>query len=408
MQRNVIFLVWFVGLNLLGGLHPIKADQAIKVDRAGAIPAPGQAPLGELPHTFSTSYERLGRSQVPFVRVVLDDGQPHLFALDPGTANTSIDSTAAKTLNLPITAQELAPGVKVDTTTSSASLGSSHLKLNHIPFIVTDLSDLRAAFPSLIGILGANLLSQFIERIDFSKQRIDFIIPDSSENRPLNPATSPPILLTQGKGQNTVSVFLDGHPAMFALSTLYDYTTVHSHSLLAILKPKASLSGLPSGEGTPIRFLRLSSLRLGNVQWGNPVVEEPLAKEMPDTNILGMDFLRRFQLTIDLGGSRIYLDPEPSYREDPAQWNGLGLFPVKTPQGKLVIAAIGDPSPAKQAGLQVGDGLTQIDGLATDSMTLEQAAARVKKPVGAILVLKVRRKGENGQRIVRLKVEKLL
>lgn len=408
MQQNMIFLAWFVGLNVLVGLQPIHAYQATQADQARTIPAHGQAPLSELPHTFSISYERLGRSQVPFIRVVLDDGQPHLFALDPGTANTSIDSTAAKTLNLPITAQELAPGIKVETVTSSALLGSSHLKLSHIPFIVTDLSNLRAAFPSMTGILGANLLSQFIERINFSKQEIDLFIPDNGENRLFGSAASHPIPLIQSNGQNTVSAFLDGHPAVFALSTLYDYTTVHSHSLLAILKPEAALSGLPSGEGTPIRFLRLNSLRLGDIQWSNPVIEEPLAKEMSDTNILGLDFLRRFQLTIDLGSSRMYLDPEPSYQEDPAEWNGLGLFPVKTPQEKLVIAAIGDPSPAKRAGLRVGDELTQIDGLATDGMTLEQAAARVKKPLGATMVLKVRRKGENGQRLVRLKVGKLL
>lgn len=405
MQQSVIIFACLVGLIVLGGLHPTKADRTI---RAGGGPLQGQTTIGEPSHTFPTSYERLGRSQVPFVRVVLDDGQSHLFALDPGTANTSIDSAAAKTLNLPITAQELAPGVKIDTVTSSALLGSSHLKLNHIQFIVTDLSNLKAAFPSLTGILGANLLSQFIERINFSKQRIDFIIPDNGGNPSLSFAASQPIPLIQGNGKNAVSVFLDGHPAMFTLSTLYDYTTVHSHSLLAILKPKSSLSGLPSGEGTPIRYLRLSSFRLGGIQWSHPVIEEPLAKEMPDTNILGLDFLRRFQLVLDLSSSKMYLDDEPGYREDPTEWDGLGLFPIKTLEGKMIIAAIGTPSPAKQAGLQVGDELTQIDGLATDGMTLEQAAARVKKPVGATLVLKVRRKSEKRQHGVRLKVGKLL
>lgn len=360
------------------------------------------------PRTFSTSFQRMGNSQIPFVSVVLDDGRSYLFALDPGTPNTIIDRNVAVATGLEVKPLDLPTGVRINTLTSTAALGSSQLKLSEALFVVEDLRLYRSLYPGFAGILGANLLSQFRERFDFTAGKVDFSLVSDAVGPPSASRTAKAIALAHEKGSYRVAATIDGHMAVFSLSMLYDPTLIHTSSLLSRLKPRATLGGLPAGDGTPVRFLRLGNLSVGDRVWNSPVIEQPLARGMPVVNILGLDFLHRYYLTLDLGHERIYLDPDPAYRADPHEWEGLGIVPAKTAEGKLVIAAIGDPSPARAAGLKIGDELTAIQGRPTTRLSQDQESSLVKQPAGTPIELRVQSGGNSKTRTVHLKVKRLL
>ena len=360
------------------------------------------------PRTFSTPFQRMGNSQIPFVSVVLDDGKSYLFALDPGTPNTSIDQNVAAATGLELKPLTLPTGVGINTLTSTAVLGSSQLKLGEALFVVEDLKAYRSLYPGFAGVLGANLLSQFRERFDFTAGKVDFSLVSVAVGPPTATGAAKAISLAHENGGYGVVAAIDGHTAIFSLSTLYDSTLIHTSSLLSRLKPRATLGGLPAGDGTPVKFLRLGNLTVGDREWRSPVIEQPLAKGMPVVNILGLDFLHRFYVTLDLGHGQLHLDPDPAYRADPHEWEGLGIVPAKTAQGKLVIAAIGDPSPARAAGLKIGDELTAIQGLPTAHLSQAQEGALVKRPAGTPVKLQVQSGGNSKARTVYLKVKRLL
>ena len=360
------------------------------------------------PRTFSTSFQRMGNSQIPFLSVILDDGKSYLFALDPGTPNTSIDRNVAAATGLEVKPLTLPTGGGINTLTSTAVLGSSQLKLSGALFVVEDLRVYRSLYPWFAGILGANLLKQFRERFDFTAGKVEFSLVSDAVGGPTVTGAAKAIALTHDQGSYGVVATVDGHAAVFSLSTLYDSTLIHTSSLLSRLKPIAALGGLPAGDGTPVRFLRLDNLTVGDREWRNPVIEQPLAKGTPVMNILGLDFLHRYYLTLDLGHGQLYLDPDPAYRTDPHEWEGLGIVPAKTAQGKLIIAAIGDPSPARAAGLKIGDELTAIQGRPTAQLSQAQESALVKRPAGTPVELRVQSGGNTKPRTVYLKVKRLL
>jgi len=385
--------------------QPEKPSQHSGTLDQGTLTGTAQAAL---PRTFSTSFQRIGNSQVPFVSVVLDDGKDYLFALDPGTANTSIDRSVAAATGLPFETVDIPKGIQINTLTSTAVLGSSRLKLSEVLFVVEDLRAYRSLYPGFAGIIGASLLRQFTERLDFTAGKVDFILPSDSAVAFPESRAAKGIALAREKGTYGVSATVDGNAAVFSLSLLYDSTVIHNSNLLARLKPEATLGGLPAGDGTPVRFLRLGKLSVGDKKWDNPVIEQPLAKAMPAINILGLDFLRRFYLTLDLGHQQIYLNPDPAFQADPHEWEGLGIVPAKTAEGKLVIAAIGDPSPARAAGLKVGDEVMAIQSMPTAQLSQEQEAALVKRPIGTPIEITVQSGGNSNPRKVYLKVKKLL
>ncbi len=63
-------------------------------------------------------------------------------------------------------------------------------------------------------------------------------------------------------------------------------------------------------------------------------------------------------------------------------------------QGKLVIQAITEGSPADLGGLRVGDKLIRIDGVSTVNMSVKDASTRIRGDVNTVVTLTVDRKGQ--------------
>ncbi len=100
-----------------------------------------------------------------------------------------------------------------------------------------------------------------------------------------------------------------------------------------------------------------------------------------------------------------FLDPE-QYRSlqvnTSGELTGVGLQIALNPQsGKLEVVAPIVGSPAEKAGIQPRDRIIKIEGISTQKLTLDEAAAKMRGAAGSLVTLVIERDGES-EREVRL------
>ena len=96
------------------------------------------------------------------------------------------------------------------------------------------------------------------------------------------------------------------------------------------------------------------------------------------------------------------LDPHSSYMnaqqyadmqvQTTGEFGGLGLEVTQT-DGLLKIITPIDDTPGSRAGIKPGDIIVQINGLSTDSLTLDDAVSRMRGPAGSKVKLTLKRTG---------------
>jgi carboxyl-terminal processing protease len=101
-----------------------------------------------------------------------------------------------------------------------------------------------------------------------------------------------------------------------------------------------------------------------------------------------------------------FLDPE-QYRSlqvnTSGELTGVGLqIALNSETGKLEVIAPIAGSPAEKAGIQPRDRIIQIEGTATEKLTLDEAAAKMRGAAGTIITLSIERDGDKIPRQVQL------
>lgn len=93
-----------------------------------------------------------------------------------------------------------------------------------------------------------------------------------------------------------------------------------------------------------------------------------------------------------------FLDPE-QYRSlqvnTSGELTGVGLQIALDPQtGKLEVVAPIAGSPADKAGIRPRDRIVKIEGVSTENLTLDEAAAKMRGPIGSLVTLLIERDGQ--------------
>ncbi|MDX2098393.1 MAG: PDZ domain-containing protein [Leptolyngbyaceae cyanobacterium bins.59] len=79
---------------------------------------------------------------------------------------------------------------------------------------------------------------------------------------------------------------------------------------------------------------------------------------------------------------------------------GVGLqIALESDTGHLQVIAPIEGSPAEKAGVHPGDRIVAIDGVNTKGLTLDEAAARMRGPLGSRVTLTVKREGQESLQI---------
>ena len=390
-------------------LKPVAQEKGEK--SAPELPTP--APL-----TVGVPLEIMGRAQAPFVRLILPGNKPYLFQLDTSTTASFLDRSLAEQAKFTSEDAQDEAGHKVAVVRADFPL-SSQVSVAptsppkpeiQVPLIVDDLSEWGASNPGAAGILGTNVLAQVAWQFDFGKKQAILFLPGNL------PATSPILKdalrlpLYQEKRLLYVDAEIDGRKTRFLLSTSQN-TQLRSPATLTALKPVGRVEFTDNVAGTVISqgSVRLHEITLGNLQWKQPVVSVQTGEVATQPDILGLDFLRRYRVTIDLPSKSLYLQPDPAYTEVSDAIVNVGITPRVTAEKEVVVNYLFLHSPAAEAGLQVGDTLLSVNGVqATSEASYAQLAALLRSPAGTELTLHIRRKGEDKPREIKLKTRKLL
>ncbi|MFM8008419.1 MAG: PDZ domain-containing protein, partial [Dolichospermum sp.] len=99
-----------------------------------------------------------------------------------------------------------------------------------------------------------------------------------------------------------------------------------------------------------------------------------------------------------------FLEPE-KYRSlkvsTSGELTGVGLqIALNSQTGILEVITPIENSPADKAGLRPRDRILKIEGLSTKNLSLDEAAAQMRGPIGSVITLLIGREGESNQEVV--------
>jgi hypothetical protein len=119
---------------------------------------------------------------------------------------------------------------------------------------------------------------------------------------------------------------------------------------------------------------RIASLQLGELELTDVVTGFPDARirgmSADRHGLIGNDLLRRFRVIFDYRRKRLILEPNARFGQ-PFEYDMVGMQfdPGKARDCELRVDDVVDGSPAKQAGVRLGDILVSIDGHAASELT---------------------------------------
>ena len=152
---------------------------------------------------------------------------------------------------------------------------------------------------------------------------------------------------------------------------------------------------------------RITSLSLGDYVLENVITNFPDAgdihaiasSEAPDdivrNGLLGVKVLKRFHVVFDYANARVILEPNSDF-SDPFTYNTTGLVPMPWAHHaeSLEVADVIDASPAKMAGIEIGDRITAIDGQPVAAIGVDAIQKVLEQAPGTSVTFTIRRGDE--------------
>ncbi len=351
-----------------------------------------------------------------YLPVTIDGRRFENFIFDTGGEN-AIDIGVARSMGLKVVTAGAAYGAGAKsvenglTKVERLEIGSLHMENQ-----IVDATPLADAGLANGGILGYELAKRSVITIDYGLHRITFTKPESF--RPPAGATRLPLRFAE-RTSILVEASVDGKPGDF------DLDTGNSGSLF-LYRPFAEQSGLlqkyGSGHKGSVRgvggkagaiFFTLSEFALGGETQLKPVAGIMLSKtgggaQEDVAGNIGNAILRRYKLTLDYGNEAVYLEKDPSYRDDGdwsfsadlqdpknrAESGDLGLTQLRRRSGGAVeIVGITAGGAASRAGVKRGDWILAVDGTPVGDLTKERLFSQLFAQPGTAVTLTIRHGG---------------
>jgi hypothetical protein len=298
-----------------------------------------------------------GRMLMP-VRV--NAGKPGFFLVATGGPRTVLDPK-------PWLPQDAAAATQIDFEKTLFSLAGLDMQVaNLIPASLVDFSD-QVGQP-VRGVLGADVLRQFVIEIEYDRSAIHFYDANSFEYE--GKGMKLPLIMRGGLPSIHMKIALEGHGSFeddFAVET-------ETASTVAISKPYAvahhirekKLKGFwrVDANGEKTLLTRVKSIAIGPFVFEEPIVEFPPAAG-PDNSgsSIGNGLLSRFRIFLDQPHQQVILETGENYKSNfETDMSGVVLVARGANLKSFEVAAVTPHSPGSEAGLQKGDVIAGIDG----------------------------------------------
>ncbi len=330
--------------------------------------------------------------RIVYLPVKLNGATPLTFVLDTGAgAISALDKTVADSMGLDLTMVFRGPGGAGADTIEVYSADSLTIAMPGLSFADRTIFTLplHRMDPHWgkrkDGLVGGDLLSTLVTRIDYENERIDFHEAASYEYK--GPGETIPVevigstifvraeVLLYGKDEAVPAYFLvDTGVRLSILNT--PFSKMHG---LPAQSPKTTTGVTGYGIGGVSRGIvgRVRGIRMGSILIEDPVVDFSIDEggALADTSfsgIIGADFLCRFHVVFDYSRSRMTLEKNKSYG-DPFVFDMSGIrFIMEGDRfDALKVFSLFEPSPAAEAGLREGDIVKKIDGRDASSFNRE-------------------------------------
>jgi hypothetical protein len=312
------------------------------------------------------------RSFHVYVPAMVNGVGPYSFILDSGSGLSVVGSDVARELGLSRAGQLPAFGAGGHDIGSFITLDSISIGNVVISDIVAGELDLTAlnrfALEPIDGILGYDLFSRFVIRIEYYDSLLTIFLPDDASV----PGGSDTLDLQFEHNHPMVeAVMNDSISGRFRIDTgsmnyldLYTHV-VRRHKLIEESPSTVAdvkIRGL-GGQTMELTLGRLRSFTLGkttmrDLPCGFSTADSGLfAVEGIDGNI-GGGLLAKFTCTFDYPQSKLYLTPGPDFHE-PDEMVTAGIVAARQ-GGGIVVSQVLAGSPAEKKGVKVGESIIRI------------------------------------------------
>lgn len=242
------------------------------------------------------------------------------------------------------------------------------------------------------GILGMDVMGQFIVQIDFQAREFRLIEPGVSPDcdwgisLPIEPrkstASFPYISAIVADRYELFLIDMGACCSAALKKDLYDVISAETP-----WQPRGQETFFPQKGEVVAPTMRVSRLSVGPLDYDDLIVVRPGF----ELNVLGLQFFRRHLVTLDFPNSRIYLAPTNEFaRHDETDMSGIKL--VRN-DGVMTIHHIEPDSPAEFAGLKKNDCILMIGDQSTANMDLWDAQLLFRTQDGQRYSLLIRRDG---------------
>ncbi len=259
------------------------------------------------------------------------------------------------------------------------------------------------------GILGYELFSRFIIKIDYEKKLLTLMQPDRF--KPSKRLTWLPITVEDTKPYIVVGVQMNDSTSLSA-KLLVDSGASHGIFLEAGSNPKikvptkhvSAVIGRGLGGEITGQIARIKSLEIGNFSIKGVIANFPDQETYIDTlktsrNVyrngsIGGDMLSRFTVIFNFPGERLYLKKNSSLKKEfYFSLSGLTLRARGARLRNFEISEVRESSLAEKADIRKGDRILMVNGLSVDELDLNEINGLLNSKPGRKINLLIQRDG---------------
>jgi hypothetical protein len=348
----------------------------------------------------------------PYAPFTINGKGPVNFLVDTGADRGVMDAERAAALGLEGQGKEVLRGA-----------GAGQLESTNIAHPVYGLGPLQVPNSALStaplkalslregrymeGIMGYEVLSQFVVELDYAGSALRFHDPDTFQ-APAGAVVIPFTLIDTKPLVEVVVELPDGRsiPARMIVDTgnraalLLATPFVDQHHLVdTVGKTLDAPLGFGVGGRTQQLLTRLKALKLGDLRIEAPVTALSRGTKGADgdrdvNGNIGGDLLRRFTAYFDYKRGRMLLVKNAAF-STPFEYDmsGMLLQSADTQFKRVVVAEVIPGSPAAEAGVKAGDEVQLVDGKPADQTPVEALRIRLRA-AGVKVALRLLRDGK--------------